>query len=82
MGKVQIGGYEARDRIYSLCCKKKYFVGGTNSQYEKMFKLVEEGKHLEIIATVIWLCSKAEYEDVYRDCYETLMVDTSYGVNK
>lgn len=76
-GKVQMKGHSGRFAIYNLCTRKQYFTCGSTNQYEKMFQLVEEGIHLEIIARIIWVCSndRYSYKDIYKDCYETLMVE-------
>ena len=75
--KVQLKGMEARDRMYRLCNARMYFTCGSPSQYGKFFDLVERGVHLEIIATTLWICSSDtfDYDSIYRDCYETLMVE-------
>lgn len=40
-----------------LCIKNQWFTEGTNSQYEKLFKMNSQLASIEQIATVIWLCS-------------------------
>lgn len=58
--------YETRnDRISNetlrrLCIKNNWFEEGTNSQYDKLFYMNENGAAIEQIATVIWLCSDSE----------------------
>lgn len=75
--KVQLKGNVAYNRMYRLCNEKKYFTCGSPRQYEKFFDLVERAVHLEIIATTLWVCSddSFDYSTIYRDCYETLMVE-------
>lgn len=75
--KVQLKGGEARNRMYRLCNARQYFTCGSPKQYEKFFDLVERAVHLEIIATTLWLCfsDNFDYGTIYRDCYETLMVE-------
>ena len=46
--------------LRNLCIRKDYFTCGTNSQYEKMFYMNENGATIDEIATVIWLCSDDE----------------------
>jgi len=52
---------------YRLCNEKKYFTHGDNSQYDRMFNMLSEGKPLHDIALVIWICS----ENVSLDDVET-----------
>ena len=69
--------YETRnDRISNetlrrLCIKNNWFEEGTNSQYDKLFYMNENGAAIEQIATVIWLCSDSE-EHTRRDIILTL----------
>lgn len=43
--------------VYSLCNKHNWFTGGTNTQYNRMFDMVRQGKSTHDIAVVIWICS-------------------------
>lgn len=47
-------------QLRGLCIRNRWFTGGTNSQYEKLFEMNENGASIEHIATVIWLCSDSE----------------------
>lgn len=40
-----------------LCSEKGWFTAGTNAQYQKLFDMNAEGRHLEELALVIWVCS-------------------------
>ena len=75
--KVQLTGSEASSKMYNLCNKNQYFTCGSCRQYDKFFDMVKDGVHLEIIARVLWVCSSDNYsyEGIYKDCYETLMVE-------
>lgn len=44
-------------KVYNACNKYKWFTGGSNSQYDKMFSKVEAGAPLHEIALLIWLCT-------------------------
>ena len=48
-------------KVYDLCNKHQWFTCGTNTQYEKMFDMVREGKPIRDIATAIWLCSNDKW---------------------
>lgn len=48
------------DKLRSLCIKNKWFSCGTARQYEKLFEMNEQRASIELIATVIWLCSDEE----------------------
>lgn len=60
---MKLFDYETRDgridndKLRSLCIQHDWFTCGTNSQYEKLFEMNEQGAGIEQIATVIWLCS-------------------------
>lgn len=47
-------------QLRSLCIRNRWFTEGTNSQYEKLLEMNENGASIEHIATVIWLCSDSE----------------------
>lgn len=47
--------------VYALCNKHRWFTHGSNSQYERMFNMVEEGKPVHEIALVIWICSDPKW---------------------
>ena len=53
------------DTLYMLCNKKQWFTCGTNAQYEKMFELASAGFPAEVIARIIWVCSDADYNEIY-----------------
>lgn len=45
------------NKMYNLCVKNSWFTCGTNSQYDKLFEMVREGRTAEELALVIWVCS-------------------------
>lgn len=53
-------GRISNDELRSLCIKNHWFTCGTTHQYEKFFKMNEQGASIEQLATVIWLCSDEE----------------------
>ena len=59
------------ENLRELCIKNDWFTEGSNSQYEKMFRMNKEGASMEELATVIWLCSDEEKHS-RRDILETL----------
>lgn len=86
MGKevkmVQLKGFDARDKVYALCVKRRYFTCGSPRQYDRFLDCVKKGVWLETLARMLWLCSSEEFEDynsVYKDLYYTLMVESSDG---
>lgn len=48
-------------KLRNLCIKNNWFTAGTNEQYEKLFFMNSTGVGLEMLATIIWICS----EDVF-----------------
>lgn len=48
------------ERLRSLCVRKDWFTCGTSEQYQNLFYANENGRPLEEIATIIWICSDAE----------------------
>jgi len=48
-------------KVYSLCNKHNWFTHGSNSQYDRMFKMVDAGKPIHEIALVIWICSDPKW---------------------
>ena len=50
------------EKLYRLCNKYQWFTGGDCSQYDKLFKKNRQGASLEMLATIIWLCS-THYEE-------------------
>lgn len=44
-------------KLYELCNKKQYFTSGSNSQYDKLFYMANNGGSLYDLALIIWLCS-------------------------
>ena len=50
--------------LRQLCIDNDWFTQGSNRQYEKMFDANAEVKPIEFVATIIWTCSNAEYEDI------------------
>lgn len=71
---MKLTGSKARVAIYELCVKNNYFTCGCNNAYEKMFSMVEQGKPINEIATVIWVCSSNEFtlKSIYENVKETL----------
>lgn len=47
--------------VYELCNDKRWFTHGSNSQYDRMFNMVREGKPIHEIALVIWICSDPKW---------------------
>ena len=45
------------EELRTLCIRNGWFTAGSSSQYAKMFDMNEEGRPIEEIALVIWLCS-------------------------
>lgn len=58
------------DELYALCNRNNWFTCGTNKQYQKLFEANEELKPLEIIATIIYICS--DDSETYDSILETL----------
>ena len=53
-------------KMYSLCNKYHWFIGGTSEQYDKLFKMVSSGRSAWDLATAIWLCTPGVSQaDVY-----------------
>ena len=47
------------EKLYRLCNKYQWFTGGDCSQYEKLLEQDRLGARLEMVATIIWLCSSS-----------------------
>lgn len=45
------------DDLRTLCIENDWFTCGTNRQYEKLFKANRMGADIDMISTIIWLCS-------------------------
>lgn len=46
------------DDLRTLCIQNDWFTHGDNDQYERMFKMAQDGEHtIHEIALVIWICS-------------------------
>ena len=60
--------WELRD----ICCKHKWFTGGSNESYEKLFKRCEEGADFKELALIIWVCTP---EWTHEEIYEVLLQD-------
>lgn len=45
------------NQLYILCNKYQWFTNGNTTQYEKMYQKAKDGATLELLATIIWLCS-------------------------
>ena len=66
---MKLFDYETRegridnDELRNLCIKHEWFTCGTNSQYEKLFEMNEQGASIEHIATVIWTCRHTDVQD-------------------
>ncbi len=52
--------------IYQLCNENNWFTGGDNQAYSKLFKLVEIGVPIQILAHCIWLVSDMKYLEIYK----------------
>lgn len=51
--------------LRELCIKNDWFTAGTNDQYDKLFEANRNGMGIVEIAAIIWVCSDAEYADIY-----------------
>ena len=51
--------------VQQMCIENDYFTCGCNFNYEKMFELVKADMPLNIIARCIWLCSEADYDEIF-----------------
>lgn len=47
----------SNERLYYLCNKYQWFTSGDNRQYKLLFERNAQGASLEVIATIIWICS-------------------------
>ena len=57
----RLNSYELR----TLCIKNDWFNAGSNEQYEKLFKLNENGASVETLAALIWSCTDgAELDEI------------------
>ena len=57
-----------REEVRSLCIRRGWFTSGTSSQYEKLFRLVDDGADLETLARLVWLCSdEVEYDEILHE---------------
>ncbi len=50
------------DKLYYLCNKYQWFTSGDSKQYRKLFDRNRQGASLEMLATIIWICSE-EYDE-------------------
>lgn len=50
--------------MYEVCNKYQLFTHGTNEQYSKMFRMVEDDSTFGEIAKVLWLCSDKSFTEV------------------
>ena len=48
----------SNERLYYLCNKYQWFTSGDNRQYKLLFERNAQGASLEVIATIIWICSQ------------------------
>lgn len=58
--------------VYNLCNKYHWFESGTVEQYNKLFDLVAKEMPVEVIATVVWLCTDDEkwsLDDILSEFY-------------
>lgn len=58
-----------KDELYGLCNRKRYFTGGTNEQYKKMFEMVEDETFTaRDIATAIYIAStNKDFTEILKD---------------
>lgn len=47
--------------LRDVCIKNNWFTCGTNSQYDKLFDMNEQGCSADELALVIWICSKEAF---------------------
>lgn len=55
----------SNERLYCLCNKYQWFTSGDNRQYKLLFERNAQGASLEVIATIIWICSIGYDEQTY-----------------
>lgn len=55
------------EALRQLCIDYDWFTAGTSRQYDKLFKMNEQGCPVEELALIIWLCS---YDEWSRECIE------------
>ena len=67
--------------LRQLCIDNDWFTEGSIRQYEKMFDANCEVKPIEFIATIIWTCSNAGYEDILAKLNEK-MNEYLKGINE
>lgn len=74
--RVRVSVATATDRVYSLCVKNRWCTSASNMSYEKMFRLVKEGRSLHDIALAIWLTSSelVPFSDIYGQLETALTV--------
>lgn len=49
------------ETLRDLCIKNNWFTCGSNSQYNKLFDMNENGCPIDELALVIWICSKESF---------------------
>ena len=71
--------YKTTDRLFTkshlreICISNKWFTEGSNSQYNKLFELNDDGADLDQLSLVIWLCSDSEKwseNEIYKELME------------
>lgn len=68
MGKVRFNTWELRD----ICIKHRWFEGGSNEAYDKLFQRCKEGADFDELALLIWLCTP---NGNCKEIYYQLLVD-------
>lgn len=49
------------ETLRDICIKNNWFTCGSNSQYDKLFDMNEQGRSADELALVIWLCSNEAF---------------------
>lgn len=52
------------EELRELCIKNNWFTCGSNHQYDKLFEMNENGRSVDELALVIWLCSNDELDRI------------------
>lgn len=50
------------EALRELCIKNNWFTCGSNRQYDKLFEMNENGKSIDELSLVIWLCSDDQFD--------------------
>lgn len=69
----------SREAVRLYCIASGLFTCGTNSQYEKMFNMLDMQQPIANVATVIWICSDTDKhaDDIEKDLRAMMIPDTA-----